>query len=195
MLVTGIQWFAIDYEAIISQGNPSIMASHIELNPVSHLTIGAIGEPGHRIFYLQGRQSSQTISLIIEKEQASMLINSFTSLLEELAEKHVSLTKQAPEPVWRDMRLQEPVQGLFRVGNMGVGYNEDSDQVVLVAYELVEEGVEPTVISFWASRPQIEALIKHTEEVVRAGRPICGNCGAPIDADGHFCPQRNGHSH
>lgn len=171
------------------------MASHIEVNPVTHLTIGAIGDPGHRTFYLQGRQSSQTISLIIEKEQASMLVSSFTSLLQELSEKHGSFNTEGQEPVWRDMRLQEPVQGLFRVGNMGVGYNEESDQVVLVAYELVEEGTEPTVVSFWATRPQIETLVKHTEEVVKAGRPICGNCGAPIDVDGHFCPQRNGHSH
>jgi len=171
------------------------MASHIEVNPVTHLTIGAIGEPGHRTFYLQGRQSSQTITLIIEKQQASMLVSSFSSLLQELAEKHIPLTQESQEPVWRDMRLQEPVQSLFRVGNMGVGYNEDSDQVVLVAYELVEEGTEPNAVSFWASRPLIEALAKHTEEVVKAGRPLCGNCGAPIDADGHFCPQRNGHSH
>jgi uncharacterized repeat protein (TIGR03847 family) len=92
------------------------------------------------------------------------------------------------------MRLKEPVQPLFRVGNMGLGYNEDSDQVVLVAYELVEEGEEPNVVSYWASRDQVQALIQHANDVVKAGRPICGNCGRPIDVDGHFCPHRNGHA-
>jgi uncharacterized repeat protein (TIGR03847 family) len=87
---------------------------------------------------------------------------------------------------------------LFRVGNMGVGYNEGSDQIVLVVYELVaeeDEDEEPDVVSFWATRTQIKTLIQHAYEVVSAGRPICGNCGRPIDPEGHFCPNRNGHRH
>lgn len=168
------------------------MARHIELNPVTHLTVGTIGEPGQRTFYVQGSRGSQTISLVIEKEQARMLASSFESLLAELKTKYPPSAQEAP--VWTDMRLKEPVQPLFRVGNMGLGYNEDSDQVVLVAYELVEEGEEPNVVSYWATRAQVQALIQHANEVVRAGRPICGNCGQPIDPDGHFCPHRNGHA-
>jgi uncharacterized repeat protein (TIGR03847 family) len=168
------------------------MARHIELNPVGHLTIGAIGEPGHRTFFVQGSRGSQVISLVIEKEQAAMLVNSFESLLVELQAKYPRTA--AEEPVWTDMRLKEPVEPLFRVGNMGLGYNEDSDQVVLVAYELVNEGEEPNVVSYWATRAQVQALIQHTLDVVRAGRPICGNCGRPIDPEGHFCPHRNGHA-
>jgi uncharacterized repeat protein (TIGR03847 family) len=170
------------------------MARHIELNPVTHLTVGTIGPPGHRTFYLQGSQGSQTISLVIEKEQARMLSNSLESLIDELAEKHPVEARERQDPVWRDMRLREPVESLFRVGNMGLGFNEESNQVVLVAYELVEEGDEPNVVSFWTSRDLAGAVIKHANEVVKAGRPICGNCGAPIDPDGHFCPQRNGHT-
>jgi uncharacterized repeat protein (TIGR03847 family) len=171
------------------------MARHIELNPVSRLTIGTVGPPGQRTFYLQGSQGSQTVSLIIEKEQAIMLTNSFESLIGELAEKYPREASDPQEPVWRDMRLREPIEPLFRVGNMGLGYDEESDRVVLVAYEQVDEEEEPNVVSFWTARDQITALTKHTNEVVKAGRPICGNCGRPIDADGHFCPQRNGHTH
>lgn len=171
------------------------MARHIELNPISHLTIGTIGEPGHRTFYLQGSRGVQTISLVIEKEQAIMMVNSFESLLTELEQKHPPSVRESQEPIWMDMRLREPVEALFRVGNMGLGYNEKSDQVVLVAYELVEEGEEPNVVSFWSTRQQVQSLIKHTNEVIRAGRPICGNCGRPMDADSHFCPNRNGHIH
>jgi uncharacterized repeat protein (TIGR03847 family) len=171
------------------------MARQIELNPVSHLTIGTVGVPGQRTFYLQGSRGMQTISLVIEKEQAMMLANSFESLIEELAQKHPENPRESQEPVSLDMRLRQPVEALFRVGNMGVGFNEASDQVVLVAYELVEEDEEPNVVSFWTSRAHVKALIQHTYEVVKAGRPICGNCGRPIDADGHFCPNRNGHVH
>jgi uncharacterized repeat protein (TIGR03847 family) len=31
-------------------------------------------------------------------------------------------------------------------------------------------------------------------EVVRAGRPPCPLCGAPLDPIGHFCVRRNGHA-
>lgn len=169
------------------------MARHIELNPVSHLTIGTVGPPGERTFFVQGSRGAQTISLVIEKEQALMLANSFESLIEELTQKYPQNPREADESLLMDMRLREPVEGLFRVGNMGLGYNEESGQIVLVAYELVEEGEEPNVVSFWASRAQVQALVQHAYEVVKAGRPLCGNCGRPMDPEGHFCPNRNGH--
>jgi uncharacterized repeat protein (TIGR03847 family) len=171
------------------------MAHQIEINPASHLTVGTVGPPGQRTFYLQGGRGSQTISLIIEKEQAAMLATSMEAFLEELEEKHPVETRDAEQSVLQDMRLREPVEELFRVGNMGMGFNESADQVVLVAYELVDEEEEPNVVSFWASRDQMRALVAHTHEVVAAGRAICGNCGRPIDPSGHFCPNRNGHKH
>lgn len=169
------------------------MARQIELNPVTQLTIGTVGQPGNRTFYLQGSRGSQVISLIIEKQQAAMLADSFESFLEELAQKHPRNPRESQDPMWMDMRLREPVEALFRVGNMGLGYNEDGNQVVLVAYELVDEGEDPNVVSFWATREQIRVLIPHAREVVNAGRPLCGNCGRPIDPEGHFCPNRNGY--
>jgi uncharacterized repeat protein (TIGR03847 family) len=168
------------------------MARHIELNPVSHLTIGTIGPAGQRTFYLQGSKGADLISLIVEKQQAAMLASSLETLLEELAEN--SPTAEDHEPVWTDVRLREPVEPLFRVGNMGLGYNEESGRIVVVAYELVEEEEEPNVVSFWASRNQAVSLVKHANEAVQSGRPICGNCGQPMDPEGHFCPHRNGHA-
>jgi uncharacterized repeat protein (TIGR03847 family) len=168
------------------------MARHIELNPVSHLTIGTVGPPGQRVFYIQGGKGTDLLSLIIEKQQAAMLASSLETLLEELAKKYP--VEEEREPIWTDMRLREPIEPLFRVGNMGLGYNEEVDRVVIVSYELVEEDEEPNAVSYWASRQQAKSLIKHTYEVVQAGRPICGNCGQPIDPEGHFCPNRNGHA-
>lgn len=168
------------------------MASHIELNPATQITVGTIGLPGQRTFYLQGSRGSQTISLTIEKEQARMLAESFEALIQELANKYPEANDTS---VWTDMRLREPIESLFRVGNIGIGYNEDSNQVVLVAYELVAEDEEPNVVSYWITRAQVQALVQHAYDVVKAGRPICGNCGKPIDPTGHFCPQRNGHAY
>lgn len=168
------------------------MARHLELNPASHLTIGTVGPPGQRVFYLQGSKGTDLVSLIIEKQQAAMLASSLETLLEELADKYPSEADR--EPVWTDMRLRQPIEALFRVGNLGLGYNEEVRRIVLVAYELVDEDEEPNVVSFWLTNSQAQSLIKHAQDVVKAGRPICGNCGKPIDADGHFCPNRNGHA-
>ena len=171
------------------------MAHQIDLNPATHLTVGTIGIPGKRTFFLQGSRGAQTIFLVIEKEQAVLLASSLESFLEELERKSPLSTRAGSEPVWTDMRLREPIEELFRVGNMGLGYSEENELVVIIAYELVEEGDDPNVVSFWATRAQVQALIKHVSDIVKQGRPICGNCGRPIDADGHFCPNRNGHRH
>lgn len=172
------------------------MARHIELNPVSHVTIGTIGEPGNRVFYLQGSKGPHLITLIIEKQQAAILAESLSSLLDELESgQKIDTSPNQNEYFAMDTRLREPVEALFRVGNLGLGYSDETERIVLVAYELVEEGEEPNVVSFWASPDQVRALVPHTETVVKAGRPICGNCGRPIDQEGHFCPNRNGHLH
>lgn len=169
------------------------MARHIELNPVSHMTVGTVGEPGKRVFYLQGSKGSNLISLIIEKQQAAMLVESFDSLLDEIRDKTDSAS--ADDSWAADTRFREPTETLFRVGNIGLGYSEETRRIVLVAYELVDEGDDPNIVSFWASPAQVRALIPHIQSVVKAGRPVCGNCGEPINRDGHFCPRRNGHLH
>jgi len=171
------------------------MAHQIELNPVSYLTVGTVGSPGQRTFYLQGSRHSETISLVVEKEQVAILADSLETFLEELDEKHPPETSESEESILQDMRLREPVEGLYRVGNMGLGYNESDEQIVLVAYELVDEDEEPNVVSFWATRSQMRSLVHHTRKIVAEGRPVCGNCGRPIDPEGHFCPNRNGHQH
>ena len=124
------------------------MARHIELNPVSHLTIGTIGVPGKRTFYLQGSKGSHTISLIIEKHQAAMMATSFESLITELDRQYPQQAVSSHETVWTDLRLREPVEALFRVGNIGLGYNDEIHRVVIIAYELVSEDEEPNVVSF-----------------------------------------------
>jgi len=168
------------------------MAEQIELNPASHITVGTVGSPGKRVFYLQGSKGHDLITLIIEKQQASMLASSLESLLEELSKE--SPGEEAHETAWTDMRLREPIDPLFRVGNMGLGYNEEKGRLVVVAYELVEEDEDPNAVTFWISRSQAQSLIQHCLEMVEAGRPICGNCRQPIDPEGHFCPNRNGHA-
>ena len=74
------------------------------------------------------------------------------------------------------------------------------DLVMVVCHELLAEDIESSegsIVRFYCSRAQIEALATHTIEVVSKGRPVCALCGKPMDADGNvlgFCPRRNGHA-
>jgi hypothetical protein len=45
----------------------------IDLRPVDHISADALGQPGNRIFYLQGWQGERTVTLIIEKIQLQTL--------------------------------------------------------------------------------------------------------------------------
>ena len=56
----------------------------IDLNPVTHITIDAIGKPGQRVFYIQAFQGDQATTLIVEKVQVQTMIIGILQFLEEL---------------------------------------------------------------------------------------------------------------
>lgn len=153
----------------------------IELNPVDFITIGTIGPKGQRIFHLQGGQGKHIVSLLIEKEQAWALSEAIRELLADLDERKPQESGAAADPDLDklDMDLREPIEPVFRVAQMGLGYDDDRDLVVLVAQELLprqeneaEEAEEatPSVVRMWCSRQQMRILSDHTMQVVRAGR-------------------------
>jgi uncharacterized repeat protein (TIGR03847 family) len=169
-----------------------------DLDAVQRITAGALGPRGQRVFYVQARRGSKLITLLAEKEQVRALADAISRLLDGLAEKNPRLAT-SDDLLVTDMSLEEPLEPEFRVGQMGLGYDNERDMVVLLIQGASEEegegegeGVAQTA-RFSASRPQMRALASHASQVVAAGRPICGNCGRPIDPAGHFCPQRNGH--
>jgi uncharacterized repeat protein (TIGR03847 family) len=82
------------------------------------------------------------------------------------------------------MELEQPIDPAFRVGQLGLGYDRPTDRIVLVAHELQPEGDDPeqgAVARFWCTRSQLRAMGQWGLELVGRGRPICGNCGEPID--------------
>jgi uncharacterized repeat protein (TIGR03847 family) len=168
------------------------MGAVYDLNPVSHLTIGTIGPPGKRVFYLQGKSAGEQLTLVIEKQHAVALAASLDDLLAELDARF-------PRPAGRDLgtateELGLPVDPLFRVGQIGLGYDQTADLVVLIAYELTpEEDEDASVVRFWGKREQMRRLRNTALEAVEGGRPTCPHCGELIDPEGHLCPRRNGH--
>jgi uncharacterized repeat protein (TIGR03847 family) len=170
--------------------------SVIELNPVNRITADAVGEPGHRTFYVQARKGSTLVTLLCEKEQVQALGVAVQQMLEELKTKYPKGANFMQ--LQMDMSLEEPLDPVYRIGQMGLGYDEEHDLVVLVAREMVPEDVsedEASVARFFCSRAQMEALARQSGDVVSRGRPICPLCQKPIDNDlEHFCPRSNGHA-
>jgi uncharacterized repeat protein (TIGR03847 family) len=174
--------------------------SEIDLNPIEHITADAIGKPGQRVFYLQGWRSTdiQPVTVIIEKVQLQTLATGLEQLLVEIVQQNPALTGFSTEYNEEKMRITPPVDPLFRAGEMGLGYDADQDQVVILVREVVLEEGDPeaaSVVRFWCSRQQASWLADWSKEVVTRGRPICPQCGQPMEPEGHFCPKKNGHKH
>jgi uncharacterized repeat protein (TIGR03847 family) len=161
----------------------------------SRITVDALGRPGERVFLLQASEGNSTFTFKIEKQQAAVLALSIDRMLEELAQRFPREVSSLEEPLSSDLMLQEPFEILFVVGQMGMGYDQSEDALVLILQELIVEEEterEARVARIWASRAQMKALSRQIKEVVSRGRPICSMCGEPIDPDGHFCPRSNG---
>jgi uncharacterized repeat protein (TIGR03847 family) len=163
------------------------MSGSFDLPRVHHLTVGTVGEPGHRTFYLQARQDDQLVTLKIEKQQVRALAEKLLQLVRE------SLPIAAPAP-----ELVEPVLAEWPVGALRILDDRDGDQIILMVEEIAEinEEGEPVetggLARFGATRTQIAALARRGMELVEAGRPLCPLCGFPLDSEGHACPRTNG---
>ncbi len=167
----------------------------ISLNPVDHITVDAIGKPGNRTFYIQGRKDEQVVSLLIEKVQLQTLIVGIKDFLDEVNERFRKLPDLVPAFREKDMQILPPVDPFFRVGEMGLAYDEKDDRVCIIAKEAqldIPEG-EVSVVRFWCTRSQLVAMGNWAVVVVERGRPICPQCLQPMEPEGHFCPKKNGH--
>lgn len=173
-------------------------AEEIDLQPVSHITTDAIGQPGKRVFYIQGWHKERTVTLIVEKIQIQSLAVGVEQFLADVQVKFPGLTEASADYTEEKMHIHPPIDPLFRVGEMGLGYDPENDLVVLAAREVQVEGKDPeetNVVRFWCTRSQIRAMARWAVELASRGRPICPQCGEPMEPEGHFCPKKNGHKH
>ena len=187
---------------------PRVASTTIDLNPVSRVTADAVGVPGQRTFYIQARKAQRLVTLTCEKEQISTLSQALNTMVDDLKTRYPKGARF--NQLELDMSLEYPVNPEFRVGQMGLGYDEDRDMIVLVLREVARlspdesetdtleqrEADEGRTIRIFCTRAQADALARHSEEVVGRGRPICALCGKPMDVNGNvegFCPRRNGH--
>ena len=169
----------------------------IEINPADHLVAGCTGKPGQRIFYIQAAKEGEILTILCEKFQVQQLAKSIRQFVEQLHKKYSNLEIGVLSDGETDLELRQPIEPIFRVGEIGISYDQESELMVLIAQEFgkedYEDESEAITVRIWATSLQMLQMANHGEEQVSRGRPICGNCMQPIDPEGHFCPKSNGH--
>ncbi len=161
-----------------------------ELDPVEAIAVAAMGEPGHRQFFLMASGQGRTLTLSCEKAQIQALIVRLHQMLEA---QGIDVEGQAASA-----RRLSPGEPEWQVAEMGLGYHAERQMFVLVASEAAGTEQEPKTgddapsVRFWLSHRQVVDFSKQAEEVLSAGRPLCPRCGLPMDPAGHPCPVSNG---
>ncbi len=164
---------------------------------------GTVGEPGDRSFYLQAVEDARTVSVLLEKQQVSVLAERIAALLEEVARRFGG-DADAPAPGGDLDPLAVPLEEEFRVGTMGLGWDAESKSVVVELLAVSEEEVDesvvlddtqegPDALRVFLSPPQARAFADRAEKVVSAGRPPCPLCAEALDPAGHVCVRLNGY--
>ena len=164
-----------------------------DLDDPQRLTVGALGEPGRRVFFLQARKGNLVVTLKMEKVQVAALAAWIAKTLEDLPS-----LGHLPED--DELEPEDFVEPSWAVGSLGGSYDIDIDRIVLVATEAGEEDEDAgeeeeqgATARFAATREQMAALAIRATRLVESGRPPCPLCGYPLDPSGHQCPRTNGY--
>lgn len=164
----------------------------IELDPVTHITAGALGKPGHRTFFIQAEKGPEIVTLLCEKEQVVALVDAVDEMVQNLEDEFGLARHEAPKVDEAAMAIKEPVDPLFSVGAMGLGYDAQRDRVLLVAQEALAEDEErdPREVRFFATRAQMQELSAYARAVAGKGRPP-----EQVALQAEAYVRRNGHGH
>ena len=171
-------------------------------NEVDRFTVGTVGVPGDRTFFLQIRFESTLLSTSIEKSQVAAISERLQYMLKEIRQIH----PLAPRPqLTRDsLPIETPVEDEFRVGSIAIFYDEESSKIQIDLRELNlsddEEDDDETlqindveIIRIFITPTQALSFHDRAELVIAAGRQPCPFCGGPLDIRGHLCPRANGY--
>jgi uncharacterized repeat protein (TIGR03847 family) len=188
----------------------------IEFDPVDSIAAGAVGEPGHRAFYIQAEKDGQVLSVLVEKEQVAMLAQRVQMLLDQVEMQFPEAGTAVPAPLAPDAgELRGDPVPLFRAVAIGIGFDASRQLVVLELHErplgdddedeededvedetaaaLAGDEGEGYLARLYFTAAQARAMATRGSAAVERGRPPCPLCGGPLDPSGHICPRLNGH--
>jgi uncharacterized repeat protein (TIGR03847 family) len=165
---------------------------HVFSRPERFVT-GTVGEPGERAFYLQVRNSSQLLSVAVEKAQVQAITTRLDVMIAEIRKVNPLITIEK-FPI-DDAPLESPVDSEFQIGAMSLAWDEETSLICIELYELEEDEEESDgeVAEINITIGMAAAFSTRSKVVVNAGRLPCPFCGIPIDPGGHLCPRANGY--
>ena len=156
------------------------MSASFEMDHVDGFVAGTVGEPGARTFFFQITNGGTLLSFKCEKLQVAALAEAVGKLLVDLPGRPIAATND---------ELSVPVLAEWVVGSIGIGYEAESDRIVVVLEEVEVDGDEDDSgrARFFLTRAQASSFAERTAELISGGRPTCVLCASPINPDGFTC--------
>lgn len=181
---------------------------------------GTVGQPGERTFFLQAREGNRITSVVVEKQQVSVLAEHLDKVLDEVLRRSGPTAQVPPahERVDDTEPLDAPITEEFRVGTMTIAWDAEINKVVIELFSNVDEDdddldeSEPELSAAAAAalegNDEVSAdevfvvkispsyardFVARAQALVAAGRPPCPFCLQPLDPAGHICPRANGY--
>ncbi len=181
---------------------------------------GTVGQPGERTFFLQAREGNRITSVVVEKQQVSVLAEHLDKVLDEVlrrsgADVDVPPAREKPSDV---DPLDAPITEEFRVGTMTIAWDAEINKIVIELFSNVDDddgedsGDEPELSPAAAAAlegvAEVDAdevfvvkisaayardFVARAQALISAGRPPCPFCLQPLDPAGHVCPRANGY--
>jgi uncharacterized repeat protein (TIGR03847 family) len=130
-----------------------------DFDPPDRFVAGTIGQPGNRTFFLQARRAGQIVSVVLEKVQVAVLAERLGVLLDELESR--GITQVANGIVADSAPLDEPINETFRATTLTLGWDGDTEQILVEARagDEDEEDEDEEEISAEADEDLEEAII------------------------------------
>jgi uncharacterized repeat protein (TIGR03847 family) len=178
---------------------------------------GTVGQPGERTFFLQAREGNRITSVVVEKQQVSVLAEHLDKVLDEVLRRSGPAAQVPPahdrpsdtEP------LDAPITEEFRVGTMTIAWDAEINKIVIELFSNVDEDDDESDAELSAAAAaalegsdEVSAdevfvvkitpsyardFVARAQALVAAGRPPCPFCLQPLDPSGHVCPRANGY--
>ena len=177
-------------------------------DPPDRFVAGAVGEPGHRTFFLQAAKGRAVLTVALEKIQVALIAERIGALAQETADavdaggtRTDDVGAERPGAMPADpLRspapgLREPVVEAFRVGSLTLTYDDERRRVTVEARPGRDDDDDPDSELLRVALSMDDAIMfaEGALRLVAAGRPPCPVCGEPLDPQGHICVRRNGY--
>jgi uncharacterized repeat protein (TIGR03847 family) len=181
---------------------------------------GTVGTPGERTFFLQAREGNRITSVVVEKQQVSVLAEHLDKVLDEVLRRS-GPTVDVPPALERPSDvdpLDAPITEEFRVGTMTIAWDAEINKIVIELFSNVDEEetedsvdepeLSPAAAAALEGVAEVDAdevfvvkisaayardFVARAQALVSAGRPPCPFCLQPLDPAGHVCPRANGY--